>query len=43
MHADRKQQAWKEAAQAGHGGASHEGSTLSHLKEKIQDLGVSSC
>ncbi len=41
MHAERKQQAWKEAAQAGTGGAQHEGSTLTHLKEKIQDMGVS--
>lgn len=40
MHAERKQAAWTEAQQAGTGGASMEGSHLTHLKEKIKDMGV---
>ena len=40
MHAERKEQAWREAQQAGTGGASMEGSHLTNLKEKIKDMGV---
>ncbi len=42
MHARRKDEAWREAQQTGQGGASLEGSHLTHLKEKIKDMGVSS-
>ena len=42
MHAERKQQAWNEAQEAGKGGASMEGSHLSSLKDKIKDMAVSS-
>lgn len=42
MHAERKQQAWNEAQEAGKGGSSMEGSHLSSLKDKIKDMAVSS-
>ena len=41
MHARRKDEAWREAQETGKGGASLEGSHLTHLKEKIKDMGVS--
>ena len=41
MHARRKDEAWREAQETGRGGASLEGSHLTHLKEKIKDMGVS--
>lgn len=40
MHADHKERAWNDAQEAGKGGSSMEGSHLSHLKEKIKDMGV---
>ena len=40
MHAERKEHAWNEAQEAGKGGSSMEGSHLTHLKEKIKDMGV---